>query len=631
MFIKRRDKEDNLFRELQASSLKMIQELSGNLWTDYNDHDPGITILDHLHYALFELQYIQSFPFADYLHNAVDNGEIDFPTLGLYPSGELFAPSIVTAWDYEQLFMRELEEIKICQVVRNKYHTYTIRIETLRDIDNGVLKDKLEKLYHAHRNLGEMLGEIIFLSSLTTDTEENREFDREKPVCTENVHQLLSQKKVSPEYSSIQNDFPDNYGINQRGKPTRITLEHEARIIQLKGYMLIFDYLMADNYRQVNDIPSLLSVSGDLPGSQLIDIDIFIEDIGLLIDRKRKETVSLHDQDNFHLQQSRYLDMLDSLYGEDTSFLTAQINPALISEANRRRAQLIYRLIELNTNRFRSFNILDPSPGNIPVVQYIVSAILGYDFSADIPLTSILNQHQLRLLSDNQFYEEFPQLFSDAYMIEYDEEDTEEAPVTGQPYDERRFGHFRRQLHLLWHKTIFESYLRYGSQSVYYRIAFREPHQGYFLIYKHPGMMHWLNMGFFFEKETLIKVANDLWKFVANLTNSNTPFYLVEHILLANGPQELSDASTVHTLSVVIPAWNRHYTQDAKFETLLMERLPAHLTVRFLQLDASQMYRFENLYYPWREALANRKQENINSRSDDLKEFLDGLKPLQSV
>ncbi|MEI3154042.1 MAG: hypothetical protein V8S95_02245 [Odoribacter sp.] len=37
---------------LQKDTIDRLQRLSGKVWTDFNAHDPGITILDVLNYAL---------------------------------------------------------------------------------------------------------------------------------------------------------------------------------------------------------------------------------------------------------------------------------------------------------------------------------------------------------------------------------------------------------------------------------------------------------------------------------------------------------------------------------------------------------------------------------------------------
>src|SRR5688572_32746668 len=46
---------------LRAEGLAHIQRLSSTLWTDHNQHDPGITTLEILCYALTDLAYRMGF------------------------------------------------------------------------------------------------------------------------------------------------------------------------------------------------------------------------------------------------------------------------------------------------------------------------------------------------------------------------------------------------------------------------------------------------------------------------------------------------------------------------------------------------------------------------------------------
>lgn len=52
---------------LFTEGLSLIQDLSGNNWTDYNAHDPGITILEVLCYAITELGYKTAYDIKDLL------------------------------------------------------------------------------------------------------------------------------------------------------------------------------------------------------------------------------------------------------------------------------------------------------------------------------------------------------------------------------------------------------------------------------------------------------------------------------------------------------------------------------------------------------------------------------------
>lgn len=58
---------------LYAAGLEHVRRLASRVWTDYNVHDPGITTLELLSYALTDLSYRASFPVEDLLASATGN------------------------------------------------------------------------------------------------------------------------------------------------------------------------------------------------------------------------------------------------------------------------------------------------------------------------------------------------------------------------------------------------------------------------------------------------------------------------------------------------------------------------------------------------------------------------------
>lgn len=90
---------------LREKGIEFIQELSGKLWTDHNAHDPGITLLETLCYALTDLGYRTSFPMADLL----ERGPMDDPAFqqtGLFPSHEILPTCPVTINDFRKLLIK---------------------------------------------------------------------------------------------------------------------------------------------------------------------------------------------------------------------------------------------------------------------------------------------------------------------------------------------------------------------------------------------------------------------------------------------------------------------------------------------------------------------------------------------
>jgi len=87
---------------LRKTGLAYIEELGAKLWTDYNEHDPGITILEALCYAITELGYRCSLPMADKLTN--ENGEVEEGQV-LYTAREILTQAPLTENDYRKLLV----------------------------------------------------------------------------------------------------------------------------------------------------------------------------------------------------------------------------------------------------------------------------------------------------------------------------------------------------------------------------------------------------------------------------------------------------------------------------------------------------------------------------------------------
>lgn len=90
---------------LRAEGLAHIQRLSGLLWTDHNLHDPGITTLEILSYALTDLAYRTRFDTTDLMTGP--DGRMDPASRsGLAPAHEVLTTAPRTIADYRRLLLR---------------------------------------------------------------------------------------------------------------------------------------------------------------------------------------------------------------------------------------------------------------------------------------------------------------------------------------------------------------------------------------------------------------------------------------------------------------------------------------------------------------------------------------------
>ena len=91
------------FDSLRSEAIKQIQQLSGQVWTDYNLHDPGITILEQLIYSITDLTYRTDFDVEDIL--AGEDGNIDLEAQNLHAPAEVFPCRAATLLDYRKLLL----------------------------------------------------------------------------------------------------------------------------------------------------------------------------------------------------------------------------------------------------------------------------------------------------------------------------------------------------------------------------------------------------------------------------------------------------------------------------------------------------------------------------------------------
>lgn len=90
---------------LREKGIEYIQSLSGAIWTDHNLHDPGITALEILCYALTDLGYRTGFDIADLL--ASPSGAADPPeNSSFFPVHEVLTASPLTINDYRKLLLK---------------------------------------------------------------------------------------------------------------------------------------------------------------------------------------------------------------------------------------------------------------------------------------------------------------------------------------------------------------------------------------------------------------------------------------------------------------------------------------------------------------------------------------------
>lgn len=188
------------FTRLREASIEYLGELSGKIWTDHNLHDPGITTLEMLCYALLDLGYRTQFPAADiFARNPAEKGRDD----NFWTPSEMLTCNSVTIIDFRKLLsdidgirnawlypasdvadickktdeedpaiepnVRRLKKSQSCaNFLNGLYHVYIELEEQKTDpvekkqYEDAML-DKVRSTLMAHRNLGEDFEDITIL------------------------------------------------------------------------------------------------------------------------------------------------------------------------------------------------------------------------------------------------------------------------------------------------------------------------------------------------------------------------------------------------------------------------------------------------------------------------------------
>ncbi|WP_439490151.1 hypothetical protein [Algoriphagus sp.] len=183
---------------LMQQGISYVQRFSGDSWTDYNAHDPGVTILEQFCYGLTELGYKTAFPIEDLLVEEAD-GKIDWGKNSFHSPALVFSSHPVTAIDFRKLLIDTFPEIQNCWLTpsypqgmeEGMNGVYQIEVlpslpfqKTLRkktDAELDFLK-KLKDFLTLNRNLGEDFELPILLKPCPILVEGSIEVDGHRDV-----------------------------------------------------------------------------------------------------------------------------------------------------------------------------------------------------------------------------------------------------------------------------------------------------------------------------------------------------------------------------------------------------------------------------------------------------------------
>ena len=157
---------------LKRKGIEWVQQLSGDIWTDYNEHDPGVTILEQLCYALTELGVKTQLDIESLLFAGMSTQDL-LQKYPLYKASSILPVGPVTATDYRRLIICDCFPIvRNAWVIPRRQSVLGLNLEGLFQVlllpdspgHESELIGKVNKLIHSNRNIGEDFDEVLVMT-----------------------------------------------------------------------------------------------------------------------------------------------------------------------------------------------------------------------------------------------------------------------------------------------------------------------------------------------------------------------------------------------------------------------------------------------------------------------------------
>lgn len=159
------------YDELLQQGIELIQQFSGNQWSDYNYHDPGITFLEQICFAITDLGYKTNFPIEDILLAHTDDFDLENSNL-LIPPNKIFSSSPLTPIDYRKIIIDQDDTVKNVWVNPIKDNFFGINgiFDVLVQLKDGLSdsqiensKSNIENILMENRSIGTDFNSITIL------------------------------------------------------------------------------------------------------------------------------------------------------------------------------------------------------------------------------------------------------------------------------------------------------------------------------------------------------------------------------------------------------------------------------------------------------------------------------------
>lgn len=149
------------FETLRAQAVHFAQAASGNIWTDYNLHDPGVTLLEQTCFALSEIGYQAAHPIRDLLTQT--DGTLHYADLALYDPHEVLPSAPVTDLDLTSYLSDQpgVSRAWVSPTTTAGLYSVIVIPEEQDEVDEDMLTRRLARCFARVRPLATDLDQIV--------------------------------------------------------------------------------------------------------------------------------------------------------------------------------------------------------------------------------------------------------------------------------------------------------------------------------------------------------------------------------------------------------------------------------------------------------------------------------------
>ena len=260
-FTKPEFKSDSLNYDLLLErGIALVQSYSGEIWTDYNHHDPGVTLLEQLCYAITDLGYRTNFPVEDLLIGKKEDLNLENTNL-FFPIDKVLPSSPLTAQDFQQLIIEQVEEVKNAWVhpvndnllgLNGLYNVFVQCDDNINfELEEEQIRQKIYNLLMENRSLGTDFQKLQILKKDIISIDAKVKVDSfvlGETILSEIYFQI--EKILNPNIK-----FQDIEAVRQKGIRVEDIFSGPA---PLKGYIDPKDFTLKTSEIYISEIKEII-------------------------------------------------------------------------------------------------------------------------------------------------------------------------------------------------------------------------------------------------------------------------------------------------------------------------------------------------------------------------------------